>query len=131
MLAGLIVPLWYEYEAAKRGDIHRPYAKGERKRRGLEWDRKDIDLEGELRRAYEEITGELAPTASIETVQAASEAVSAFSAQAETSEQSSPVADNVNWAALAADAAAVRALIAAYDAAIDEDEAITAILLIV
>jgi hypothetical protein len=131
MLAGLIVPLWYEYEAAKRGDIHRPYAKGERKRRGLEWDRKDIDLEGELRRAYEEITGELAPTASIETVQAASVAVVAFAEDDRTGKKSLPVAESVNWAALAADAAAVRALIAAYEAAIDEDEAITAILLIV
>ena len=128
MLASLLVNVAWQYEQAKLGGIHQEYSAGERRKRGLEWERCRPDWEKELRSAYEEITGELAPVASMATVEAAGVAVAKFAKQA-TSKQSLPVAESIDWGALACDLEAARALIAAYEAAIDEEEALTALVL--
>lgn len=104
-----------------------PYLKGERKRRGLVWDRKPVDWEAELRRVYALLHGEL-----VENVENVSEVRAAVVPHAEASDASLPPVAAIDFAALAADLSAVRVLIEAYETAVEareEEEAVTLLLL--
>jgi len=90
-----------------------PYLKGEKRRRGLEWDRKDIDWKAELERAYGLLTGEL-----VESVENISEVRAAVVPHAEPSDTKLPPVAAIDFAALAADLQAARAVLAAYEAAL-------------
>lgn len=113
-------------QVAARGGWHVPYRKGERRARGLEWDRPEHDLEAELREVYAELHGELRDVAPVVAVR---EAVAEHAAP---SDAPLPPVAAIDFAALAADLEAARALMAAYARALDdqeEEEAVTLLLL--
>jgi hypothetical protein len=105
-----------------------PYAKGERKKRGLEWERKDLDWKAELQRAYAILNGELIEVADVAEIRAA------VAPHAAASDTRLPPVSAIDFAALAADIEATRVVLAAYEAAliardnylreIDDEEAI-------
>lgn len=99
------------------------YAKGERKRRGLEW-RKKPDLADKLRAAYTELRQEAPPEIRAEV----SEAVRPY---VETSsDQALPPIAALDWSALLESLQAVQAILAAYEEMLDdEDQAIATLLL--
>lgn len=103
-----------------------PYLKGERRKRGLVWDRKDVDWEAELRRVYALLNGEL-----VENVNA-SDVREAVAPHAESFDTKLPPVAAIDFAALAADLNAARALLEAYENALEareEEEAVTLLLL--
>jgi hypothetical protein len=103
-----------------------PYLKGERKKRGLAWDRKDVDWEAELRRVYALLNGELEENVN------ASELREAVAPHAESFDTRLPPVAAIDFAALAADLKAARALFEAYENALEareEEEAVTLLLL--
>ncbi|MFN9116321.1 MAG: hypothetical protein ACK5XN_40280 [Bacteroidota bacterium] len=113
-------------ETPARGGWHVPYRRGERRARGLEWDRPEHDLEAELREVYAELHGELRDVAPVVAVR---EAVAEHAAP---SDAPMPPVAAIDFAALAADLDAARALLAAYARALDEqeeEEAVTLLLL--
>ena len=99
------------------------YAKGERKRRGLEW-RKKPDLADKLHAAYTELRQEAPPEIRAEV----SEAVRPY---VETSsDQALPPIAALDWSALLESLQAVQAILAAYEEMLDdEDQAIATLLL--
>jgi hypothetical protein len=106
-----------------------PYAKGERRARGLEWDkRKPVD---ELvQEAYDRLHGDLRPAAD------AAEVREAVAEHAQASDAPIPPPAAIDFAGLAADLRAAQALLAAYERALqrkaemdDEDDMIEALLL--
>jgi hypothetical protein len=90
-----------------------PYAKGERRKRGLEWDRKETDWKAELERAYGLLTGEL-----VESIESVAEVRAAVVPHAAPSDTKLPPIAAIDFAALAADLESARALLAAYEAAL-------------
>jgi hypothetical protein len=105
-----------EPTAATGGGWHRPYRKGERKARGLEWDKPDRNLESELRDIYADLHGELRHVAPVADVR------SAVAEHAAPSDAALPPVAAIDFAALAADLIAVRALMAAHERALIEQE---------
>ena len=86
------------------GGYKRGYSSGERRSRGIEWDKRDTaqDIEGWLRDAYAEIHGETAPP---EIEAAAAEVVAPYQERAA----------EIDWTALAQSAEAVRRIAEIYD----------------
>ena len=106
-------------QGARGGYI--PYKKGERRARGLEWDRKELDYEAELRAVYAELHGELRDVAPVVAVR------EAVAEHAKPSDAPLPPVAAIDFTAPAADLEAARALMAAYDRALrdrDDEEAI-------
>lgn len=101
-------------ETARGGYV--PYRKGEKRKRGLEWDRKELDYRAELERAYAALHGELADVAPVAEVR---EAVAPHAAP---SDAPLPPVAAIDFAALAADLQAARALLAAYERAVREQD---------
>jgi len=108
-----------------------PYAKGERRRRGLEWDRRK-PIDELVEEVYARLNGDLREAAyeGREDIRAA---VAPF---AESSDAPIPPPAAIDFAALAKDLNAAQALLAAYDQALqrkaeqdDEDDAIMVLLL--
>lgn len=105
------------------------YAKGERRRRGLEWDRAE-SIEDRLQRVYDRLHGDLAEVAEPADVR------EAVAEHATASDAAMPPPAAIDFAGLAQDLAATNALLAAYEAALrakaevdDEEDAIVALLL--
>jgi hypothetical protein len=109
-------------EGAKGGYVG--YRKGEKRARGLEWDRKDTDWQAELREIYAELHGELKHVAPVAEVRAA------VTEHAAPSDAPMPPVAAIDFAALAADLAAVKALYAAYERALQEQDDEEALLLL-
>ena len=108
------------------GAWHVPYRKGERKARGLAWERRDRDLEKELRDVYAELTGELREVAPVAEIKAA------VVPHATPTTAALPPVGAIDFEALARDLAAVRALLAAHEDAQreqEEEEAVTLLLM--
>jgi hypothetical protein len=104
---------WYDYEP------------GERRRRGLEWDKRRDDLKERLEAAYAKIVGEV-PAAEIAPV------VALVKPFVEVSyDTKAPPAAAVDWAAFQRDVSAVEGLLAALRVVeeMDEEDAVTALLL--
>jgi hypothetical protein len=101
-----------------------PYKKGEKRARGLEWDRKEINWAAELREIYAELHGELKHVAPVAEVRAA------VTEHAAPSDAPMPPIAAIDFAALAADLAAVKALYAAYERALQEQDDEEALLLL-
>ena len=111
---------------ATGGAWHVPYRKGERKARGLAWERRDRDLEKELRDVYAELTGELREVAPVAEIKAA------VVPHATPTTAALPPVAAIDFEALARDLAAVRALLAAHEDAQreqEEEEAVTLLLM--
>lgn len=115
-------PVPPEDTGARGGFI--PYAKGERRKRGIEWDRKELNYEAELREIYAELHGELKHVAPVAEVRAA------VTEHAAPSDAPMPPVAAIDFAALAADLAAVKALYAAYERALQEQDDEEALLLL-
>ena len=109
-------------ETARGGYV--PYKKGEKRARGLEWDRKETDWQAELREIYAELHGELKHVAPVTEIRAA------VAEHAAPSDTFIPPVAAIDFAALAADIAAVRALYAAYERALQEQDDEEALLLL-
>jgi len=106
-----------------------PYAKGERRARGLEWDRRK-PVDELVQEAYERLHGDLAPVADATEVRAA------VAEHAQPSDARIPPPAAIDFRALAADLKNAQALLAAYEQALqrkaeqdDEDDAIMVLLL--
>jgi hypothetical protein len=104
--------------------VHDSYAPDERRKRGLEWKRKRVDLRAELERIYAELHGELKEVAPVAEIRAA---VAEYAAP---SDAFIPPVIAIDFAALAADISAVKALYGAYQRALDEQDDEEAILLL-
>lgn len=108
------------------GGVHMPYRKGERRARGLEWERRERDLEQELRDVYAELTGELREVAPVAEIKAA------VQPHAMPTTAALPPVAAIDFEALARDLAAVQALLAAHEDAQreqEEEEAVTLLLM--
>lgn len=122
---------WGAIAGAITGDIggsyHRPYTRAERRKRGLEWDKRPLDeRRRELEAAYAQATGEIGPEAVPAVVEAVKPYVEAFY------DAPVPPAAAVDWAALARDVEAAMAVLAQLERIIREreDDEIAAILLL-
>ena len=112
-------------EEARGGDgFHRQYSRGEKRKRGLEWDKREDDLESRLRRAYARIKGE--DVSDAVTAQVAEAVRPHVDAPTDTP---LPAAEAIDWRGLIADLDAVNALLAAYAAAQDDDDWLTFMML--
>lgn len=110
-----------------RGGWLYEYETGEKRRKGLEWDKRPDDLRERLESAYSRIVGG-APVEAAEPVTAAVQPFVAASYDTAT-----PPAAAVDWQALARDLAAVDALVTALrtieEEAMHEEDAVLALLL--
>lgn len=117
-------------EETNQGGSYAPqYAKGERRKRGLEWDRPE-GIEDRLQRVYDRLHGDLAEVAE------PSEVREAVAEHATASDAAIPPPAAIDFQAMAQDAAAVTALLVAYEKALeakaeadDEEDAVIALLL--
>ena len=96
---------------------HRHYRSGERRRRGLDFDKPRDDIEDRLRRAYARIMGE-EPTAP--AVAAVAAAVAPHVAIA--SDARLPPPEAIDWTGLARDLHAVAVLVQQAQSALDDEE---------
>lgn len=111
------------------GGFHKPYKPGERRKRGLDFDKRPLDWERELKRAYAALTGELFEVLPPAKAEAVRDAVGDHSAP---SDAALPPVAAIDFAALAADIEAARAVIAAWEWAEnerEEEEAVTLLLM--
>ena len=104
--------------AVTGGGIHLSYGKGERRKRGLEWDEGKRDRRAELEAVYRRIAGELPAAAAAPVL----ELVQPFVAPAASFDTALPPVAAVDWLAFMADLGAVEALLAVYRALTEEEE---------
>lgn len=112
-------------EESRGGDgYHRQYRKGEKRKRGLEWDKPAEDLEDRLRKAYARIMGEELPAPAVEEVAAAVKPH--LEAPSDTK---LPPVQAVDWSALAGDLSAVSVLLNQYQQMLDDEDWLAVIML--
>lgn len=101
------------------------YAPGERRKRGIEWDRRKDDLRDRLEAAYRKIVGEVAPEDARPVVALVQPFVEA------SYDTAAPPVQAIDWTAFQRDIAAVEGLLAALEAyeAMEEEDAVMALLL--
>ena len=108
----------------QRGGWLPQYQRGEREQRGLAWKKKRDDTLERVQRAYALATGEALPGDATKAVAAA-----VRPHVAESYDTALPPVAAIDWAGLLEDARAIEVLLAAYQRAVDDEEAAIVLLL--